>query len=71
LKLCVGVKKKDGRFMNENSITATNNVRMVEGGRLMRVKPGGVALKSSAEVAEGVIQVSLGAKRCEIKQDQI
>jgi len=29
----------------------------------MRVKPGGVALKSSADVAEGVIQVSIRAKR--------
>jgi len=37
---------------------------MVEAGRgqLMRMKPG-VALKSSAEVAEGVIQVSERAKR--------
>jgi len=40
-------------------------VILVEAGRrqLMRVKPGGVALKSSAEVAEGVIQVSVRAKR--------
>jgi len=32
-------------------------------GQLMRVKPAGVTLKSSAEVAEGVIQVSVRAKR--------
>jgi len=42
-------------FSNETSSTAADNVRMVEAGRawaVMRVKPGGVALKSSAEVAE-------------------
>jgi len=40
-------------------------VRVVEAGpvQLMRVKLGGVALKSSAEVAEEVIQVSVRAKR--------
>jgi len=45
--------------------TMRNFVRMVEAGRgqLMRVKPGEVALTSSAEVAEGVIQVSVRAKR--------
>jgi len=35
-------------------------------------KPGGVALKSTAEVAKGVIQVSVRAKRryCEYQRDQ-
>jgi len=48
--------------MNEKSSTATDNVRLVRvvdagRGQLMRMKPG------ELNVAEGVIQVSVRAKR--------
>jgi hypothetical protein len=68
LKLCVGVERSVAGSRIRKAVpppTMWDFVALIGAGRgqLIRVNPGGVALKSSAEVDAEVIQVSVRAKR--------